>query len=260
MASYLSALGVLFQPMNFIMMYLCSLVGCVLGAIPGLSGGLGITLILPMTFALNTNLSFAMLLGMYVGGVSGSFIAAVLVGIPGSAASIGTCYDGYPMTQKGQAARALTIGITGSFIGTLVSIIVATLCSTFIADVALMLGPWEYFSLCLMAITMVVGLSNGSIFKGLLAAFFGLWLSTIGSDMVTNQLRFTFNNTNLYGGINVVCNLGCPDTFIATGTELLRMFAHLLCLTISDQVGDTGTHPRKEADPQTNEQGSDNSL
>lgn len=176
MASYLSALGVLFQPMNFIMMYLCSLVGCVLGAIPGLSGGLGITLILPMTFALNTNLSFAMLLGMYVGGVSGSFIAAVLVGIPGSAASIGTCYDGYPMTQKGQAARALTIGITGSFIGTLVSIIVATLCSTFIADVALMLGPWEYFSLCLMAITMVVGLSNGSIFKGLLAAFFGLWI------------------------------------------------------------------------------------
>jgi putative tricarboxylic transport membrane protein len=108
------------------------------------------------------------------------------------------------MTQKGQAARALTIGITGSFIGTLVSIIVATLCSTFIADVALMLGPWEYFSLCLMAI---VGLSNGSIFKGLLAAFFGLWLSTIGSDMVTNQLRFTFKNTNLYGGINVVCLL-----------------------------------------------------
>ena len=207
MASYLSALCVLFQPVNFIMMYLCSLVRCVLGAIPGLSGGLGITLILPMTFALNTNLSFAMLLGMYVGGVSGSFIAAVLVGIPGSAASIGTCYDGYPMTQRGKAARALTIGITGSFIGTMVSIIVATLCSTFIADVALMLGPWEYFSLCLMAITMVVGLSNGSIFKGLLAAFFGLWLSTVGSDMVTNQLRFTFKNTNLYGGISVICLL-----------------------------------------------------
>lgn len=207
MASYLSALGVLFQPLNFIMMYLCSIIGCILGAIPGLSGGLGITLILPMTFALNTNLSFAMLLGMYVGGVSGSFIAAVLVGIPGSAASIGTCYDGFPMTKKGKAARALTIGITGSFIGTLVSIIVATLCSTFIADVALMLGPWEYFSLCLMAITMVVGLSNGSIFKGLLAAFLGLWLSTVGADMVTNQLRFTFHNTNLYGGINVVCLL-----------------------------------------------------
>ena len=207
MEAYLSALMTLLQPTNLIMMYLCAIVGCILGAIPGLSGGLGITLILPMTFALNTELSFAMLVGMYVGGVSGSFIAAVLVGIPGSAASIGTCYDGYPMTKKGQAAKALSIGITGSFIGTFVSIIVAMLCSGFIADIALMLGPWEYFSLCLMAITMVIGLSNGSVFKGLLAAFLGLWLSTVGGDLVTNQLRFTFNNINLYGGINVICLL-----------------------------------------------------
>ena len=93
MEAYLSALMTLLQPTNLIMMYLCAIVGCILGAIPGLSGGLGITLILPMTFALNTELSFAMLVGMYVGGVSGSFIAAVLVGIPGSAASIGTCYE-----------------------------------------------------------------------------------------------------------------------------------------------------------------------
>lgn len=197
----------LLQPVNFIMMYICALVGCVLGAIPGLSGGLGITLILPLTFALTKELSFAMLLGMYVGGVSGSFIAAVLVGIPGSAASIATCYDGYPMTKKGKAAKALSIGIIGSFIGTFCSIIVAMLCSGLIADIALALGPWEYFSLCIMAITMVIGLSNGSIYKGLLAAFIGLWMSFIGADSVTNQLRFTFGNTNLYGGINVICLL-----------------------------------------------------
>lgn len=207
MASYLSALATVLSPANFIPMAFCCVVGCILGAIPGLSGGLGITLILPMTFALTTEMSFSMLLGMYVGGISGSFIAAVLVGIPGSAASIATCYDGYPMTQKGQAGRALTIGITGSFIGTFVSIIVATVASTLIAELALLLGPWEYFSLCLMAITMVVGLSKGSIYKGLLAAFIGLWMSTVGADMVTNQLRFTFHNTNLYGGINVVCML-----------------------------------------------------
>lgn len=192
-----AALGILFQPLNFIMMIVCAVVGCILGAIPGLSGGLGITLILPMTFALDTDLSFSMLVAMYVGGVSGPFIAAVLVGIPGSAASIGTCFDGYPMTKNGQAAKALSIGIIGSFIGTFVSCIVAILCSGTIADVALMLGPWEYFSLCLMAITMVVGLSNGSIFKGLLAAFIGLWLSQVGADMVTNQLRFTFGHEPL---------------------------------------------------------------
>lgn len=198
------ALSILFQPTNFVLMLLCGIIGCILGAIPGLSGGLGITLILPMTFAIDTEVSFVMLVAMYVGGVSGSFIAAVLIGIPGSAASIGTCYDGYPMTKKGQAAKALSIGIVGSFIGTFVSCVVAILCSGAIADVALLLGPWEYFSLCLMAITMVVGLSNGSVFKGLLSAFLGLWLSCIGGDMVTNQLRFTFGNTNLYGGINVV--------------------------------------------------------
>ena len=207
MQAYIQALGILLQPANFLVMYACALVGCVLGAIPGLSGGLGITLLLPMTFALNTNISFAMLIGMYVGGVSGSFIAAVLVGIPGSASSIGTCYDGYPMTKNGKAAKALSIGITGSFIGTFISVIVAMLCSGAIADVALSLGPWEYFSLCLMAITMVVGLSNGSVFKGLMAAFLGLFLSTVGADKVTNTLRFTFNNTNLYGGINMVCML-----------------------------------------------------
>lgn len=207
MADYLTALSTLMQPLNFSMMYICTVVGCILGAIPGLSGGLGITLILPLTFALSTELSFSMLVGMYVGGVSGSFIAAVLVGIPGSAASIATCYDGYPMTRKGKAARALTIGITGSFIGTFVSIVVATLCSNYIAEIALLLGPWEYFSLCLMAITLVVGLSNGSIFKGMLAAFLGLWLACIGTDSVTNQMRFTFGNYNLFGGINVVCLL-----------------------------------------------------
>jgi putative tricarboxylic transport membrane protein len=145
MQPYLQALGILLQPANFLIMYACSLIGCVLGAIPGLSGGLGITLLLPMTFALNTEVSFAMLIGMYVGGVSGSFIAAVLVGIPGSASSIGTCYDGYPMTKNGKAAKALSIGITGSFIGTFISVIVAMLCSGAIADIALKLGPGNTF-------------------------------------------------------------------------------------------------------------------
>ncbi|MCI6886979.1 MAG: tripartite tricarboxylate transporter permease [Lachnospiraceae bacterium] len=207
MQAYISALGTLLQPQNLFMMYLCNIIGAVLGAIPGLNGGLGMTLILPLTFAFSTEMSFGMLTGMYVGGCTGSFIAAVLIGIPGSASSIATCYDGYPMTKNGHAAKALSIGITASFIGTVVSILVAMICTTRIAEIALLLGPWEYFSLCLMAITMVIGLSNGSVFKGLMAACIGLWMSTIGSDLVTNQLRFTFHNPKLYGGINIVCLL-----------------------------------------------------
>lgn len=165
METYIASLLTVLQPLNLSMLYLCSLVGCVLGAIPGLSGGLGITLILPITFALSAELSFCMLLGMYVGGISGSFIAAVLVGIPGSAASIATCYDGYPMTLQGKASKALSIGIVGSFLGTFISIIVATIASGLISDLALMLGPWEYFSLCFMAVSLVVGLSRSSVYK-----------------------------------------------------------------------------------------------
>lgn len=204
MATYFSSLLTVLQPMNLAMLLFCSIIGVILGAIPGLSGGLGITLILPLTFALNTEISFCMLLGMYVGGMSGAFIAAVLVGIPGTPASICTCYDGYPMTKNGKASKALTIGLTASFMGTAISIIVATVLSGFIADIALMLGPWEYFSLCFMAISLVVSLSRGSIYKGLLGAFLGLWMSTIGADRVSNSMRFTFGNYNLFAGIPVV--------------------------------------------------------
>ena len=204
MVTYFSSLLTVLQPQNLILLFLCSLVGVVLGAIPGLSGGLGLTLILPLTFALNTEMSFCMLLGMHVGGMSGAFIASVLVGIPGTPASICTCYDGYPMTQKGKASKALTIGITASFMGTAISILVATLLSGFIADIALALGPWEYFSLCFMAISLVVSLSHGSIYKGLMGAFLGVWLATVGTDRISNSMRFTFGNFNLFGGVPMI--------------------------------------------------------
>ena len=99
------------DPLNLLLMALCAVVGVIFGAIPGLSGGMGMTLILPLTFGMAMYNGFSMLLGMYVGGISGSFIAAVLVGIPGSASSIATCYDGYPMSQKGQTSKALALGI-----------------------------------------------------------------------------------------------------------------------------------------------------
>lgn len=215
MATYFSSLLTVLEPQNLILLILCSVLGVILGAIPGLSGGLGITLILPLTFALSTEMSFAMLLGMHVGGMSGAFIASVLVGIPGTPASICTCYDGYPMTQNGKASKALTIGITASFMGTAISILVATVCSSAIADLALMLGPWEYFSLCFMAISLVVSLSRGSIYKGLLGAFLGVWLATVGADPVSNATRFTFNSYHLFAG--------APMISLLMGTFALQM-------------------------------------
>lgn len=200
----LEALHILLQPSNFFILFFTSFLGIIFGAIPGLSGGLGVSLILPLTFGMNQYLGFAMLIGMWIGGISGSFISATLVGIPGSASSIATCFDAYPMSQKGQTVRALSIGIVGSAIGTLVSVIVAMFFSPVISDLALKLGPWEYFSLCFCAITLVAALSNGSIFKGLLGAFIGLAISMIGMDPVSGSFRYIFGNVWLSNGVDIV--------------------------------------------------------
>lgn len=180
------------------------IVGIIFGAIPGLSALLGVTLLLPVSFGMSSVNGFALLISVWVGGVSGAFISATLLGIPGSTASIATCYDAYPMARKGQAVKALGGGIIGSFLGTFLSVIVATFLSPLIADLAVKLGPWEYFSLCLCAITLVVSLSKGNLFKGLASAFIGLLLCSVGIAPIDGYRRFTFGNYNLAGGIDII--------------------------------------------------------
>ena len=204
MDAFLSSFMTSLDPLNLLLMAVCAVIGVIFGAIPGLSGGMGMTLILPLTFGMAMYNGFNMLLGMYVGGISGSFIAAVLVGIPGSASSIATCYDGYPMSQKGQTSKALALGIICSFMGTFFSVIVAMLLSGPIADLALKLGPWELFSLCFCAVVLVASLSRGNAVKGLIGAGVGLLAACVGMDPVTASLRFTFNSVYVQGGIDMV--------------------------------------------------------
>ena len=112
MSEYISALMTCLEPINLLLIVAMVSLGIVFGAIPGLSATLGIALLLPVTFGLSTETSFVLLLAIWIGGVSGTFISAVLIGIPGSSSAIATCFDGFPMTQKGQAGKALGIGIT----------------------------------------------------------------------------------------------------------------------------------------------------
>ena len=131
MGFYLSALLLCLKPLNLLMIFGMVCLGIVFA------------LLLPVTFGLSTETSFILLLAIWIGGVSGSFISAVLIGIPGSSSSIATCFDGYPMTLKGESNKALAIGITASFLGTFFSVILATILSPIIADFALTLGPKE---------------------------------------------------------------------------------------------------------------------
>ena len=221
MSAYLSALMVCLQPINLLLIFAMVCLGIVFGAIPGLSATLGIALLLPVTFGLSTETSFVLLLSIWIGGVSGTFISAVLIGIPGSSSAIATCFDGYPMTKNGQAGKALGIGMTASFLGTVFSVALATVLSPVIAEFALQLGPWEYFSLCFCAITLIASLSKGNIFKGIMSAGIGLMLGCIGLDPINGAQRYTFGNPYLTSGISTVA-------------QMLGMFA--MCQIIRDSA------------------------
>ena len=200
----LESIGILFQPVSLMLVLMGTIVGIIFGAIPGLTATTGVSLLLPLTFGLNPELGMALLLGVYVGGVSGGFISATLLGIPGTPASIATCFDAYPLCKKGQAVKALGTGITASFFGTIVSILIAVLVSPLIADMALKLGPWEYFSLCVCALTLVATLAKGDMFKGLSSAFLGISFSLVGLSPIDGGPRFNFGSIQLSGGFDIL--------------------------------------------------------
>lgn len=204
MSYILPTIQVLMEPMHLVLILLGTVLGIVFGAIPGLTATLGIALLLPLTFSMEAETGIIVLISVYVGGISGGFISASLIGIPGTPSSIATCYDAFPMSKKGQAARALGIGSVASFIGTFGSVLIAAVLCPFIAALAIKLGPWEYFSLCICALTLIVSLSKGNLFKGLAAACLGLFVASVGTSPLDAAYRFTFGVANLKGGLNLV--------------------------------------------------------
>ncbi len=191
------------QPMNIALLVGANIVGLIFGAIPGLSGTMAVMLFMPLTFAMDAGTAIIFLISLWVGGCSGAFIGSILLGIPGSASAVSTCFDGYPMTKKGQAGKALAIGMVASFTGTFLSAILGALLSQFIAGIAFMMGPWEYFALCFVAITLVLAISKGQMLKGLASASIGLLLSTVGFSPIDAEPRFVFGNMHLMGGLSM---------------------------------------------------------
>lgn len=191
------------NPMNLILLVVGNIVGMVFGAIPGLSGTLAVMLLMPLTYSMDAGGAIIFLLALWVGGCSGAFIGSVLLGIPGSASAVATCFDGYPMSKSGKAGKALAIGMVASFIGTFFSAIAGAFLSQTVADIAFMLGPWEYFGLCFVAITMVLAISKGNMFKGLVSASIGLLLASVGFSPIDAEARFVFDNMYLMGGLGM---------------------------------------------------------
>jgi putative tricarboxylic transport membrane protein len=174
--------------------------GIVIGAIPGLTATMLIALTLPLTFHMDSVNAVTLLIGEYVGGISGGLIMAILLRMPGTPASIVTTFDGYPMSQNGQSERALALGIMASFAGGIISWAFLAGLSPSLARFALQFGPWEYFGLVMMALVMLAVLAQGTLVRGLLAAVLGMAFALPGIDSSIGQARLTFGFTSLLSG------------------------------------------------------------
>ncbi len=215
---------VIANPICMLLLFLGVFVGIVFGAIPGLTTAMAITLFLPVTYSLSTAEGVTLLIALYVGGISGGLISAILLQIPGTPSSLATCFDGHPMAAKGEAGRAILIGVAASFMGTLISWFGLVLISPVLAKVAIKFSMPEYFAVALFSLSTVSTLVKGSPIKGLMACLFGILISTIGQAPVDGAPRFTFGQTSLLGGI-------------ATLPILLGFFAVAEVMSASEKVG-----------------------
>lgn len=189
---------------NVLAIFLGMVVGVIVGAIPGMTGTMGVSLALPFTFYMSPITGILLLVGIYKGAIYGGSIPAILIKTPGTPAAACTVLDGYPMAQKGEAAKALNMALYAGCTADFISNIALVFFTGFIASFALRFGPPEYFALITFSLTIIAGVSGASLLRGLISAGFGLLLATIGLDLVYGSSRFDFGVPELMGGLNFI--------------------------------------------------------
>jgi len=200
-----------------------TLVGVLGGALPGVTITMTIIVVLPFTFGLDPLQGLATMTGVYVGGSAGGLITAVLLGIPGTPSAIATTFDGHPMAKKGQPGRAIWLGVWASFFGGLLGGAFLIFATGPLARIALEFGPWEFFALFMLALSMVAGLVESSLAKGLVSGGLGLIVTILGNDPVMGHKRLTLGIPVLEGGIDFLPVLIGVFAFAQIMSEVERM-------------------------------------
>lgn len=190
--------------MGLMLIIVGTALGIFVGAVPGLTGTMLIALILPLTYGADPLLSMTFLISIYVGAVSGGMITATLLRMPGTPASIVTTLDGYPMAKQGQPGRALGLGVMSSFVGGLVSWTFLVLLTSPIAKLSSKFGPFEYFSLVMMALVLIATIGGKSLPRSLFSGFLGIFLSMPGINAATGAARLTFGITDMNNGFQLL--------------------------------------------------------
>jgi putative tricarboxylic transport membrane protein len=192
------------HPANILLIFLGVAAGIVFGSLPGLTTVAALSMFLPITYGMDLGISLAMLTGIYIGGTSGGLVSAILLNIPGTPSSIATCFDGRPLALKGQAGKALGVGIFCSFIGTMLSIAAMVFVSPALAALTIKFGPWENFAVTVFALALISSLVGKSLTKGLISALCGMMIATIGLAPIDAAKRYTFGSVELTSGLTLL--------------------------------------------------------
>ena len=178
--------------------------GMVVGAMPGLSGGMAIALLLPVTYSMDPVAALVMLMAIYTSAMTGGSISAILLHTPGTPANAATAMEEYPLTKKGRGLEAVGMSMLSSGIGGFASALALLVIAPPLAKVSLMFSEPESFLISVFGLTVIGSLAGNSILKGLLMGLVGLFLATVGMDSVTGTLRYTFGFDSLMNGIQMV--------------------------------------------------------
>jgi putative tricarboxylic transport membrane protein len=204
MSDILQGLSAVFELQVILFLMAGVAMGAFFGALPGLTASMGVALLTPLTFWISPEEGLAMLLGIYCGAIPAGGIPAILINVPGTPASIATCWDGYPLARNGHAGLALGINALMGAAGQLISIVFLAVAAFPIAGFALRFGPSEYAGLAIFGISLMAGVSGGRVLKGLLAGLLGLALASVGLDPMTAYPRFSFGFSEFLDGISFI--------------------------------------------------------
>jgi putative tricarboxylic transport membrane protein len=195
------SLVILVDPKILLFIFSGALGGIIFGAIPGLSVPMAVAITLPFTYGMTPMEGLATMCGVYIGGMSGGLISAILLGIPGTPGAVATVFDGFPMARKGEGGMALGIGIWASFWGGLLGCLVLMMAAPVLLTYILYFGPWEIFSLIIFGMTILATIGGGSVIKALVSGVLGMIAGCVGTDPIFNTGRLTFGMGILMGGI-----------------------------------------------------------
>lgn len=197
-------LSVVGSPLVLLFVFFGTFVGIVFGAVPGLTATMAIVMFLPATYTMTSVQGISTLVALYIGGISGGLISAIMLNIPGTPSSVATCFDGRPMALKGEAAKALGAAIVFSFLGTLFGVAMLIMISPLLAGFAIKFGAYEYCALAIFSLSLVIALTGKDMVKGIISALIGTMLATVGLSPIDSRARFTFGSVEMTAGFKLL--------------------------------------------------------